>query len=144
MNCPSRARANTTRERYETLHVSDASCRACHSIIDPIGFGFEKLDASGRYRAREGNFDIDDSGTVTNTTAGDLTFRGAAELANKISGLPEVAECMASYLSAYAFGVNQPNALCLARTATNELKGGLSVVDFYIRMARSEHFRNRI
>ena len=52
---------------------------------------------------------------------------------------------MASYLSAYAFGVNQPNASCLVRNATNELKAGsLSVVDFYIRMVRSEHFRSRI
>ena len=30
---------------------------------------------------------------------------------------------MASYLSAYAFGVNQPNASCLVRSATNELQG---------------------
>ena len=52
---------------------------------------------------------------------------------------------MASYLSAFAFGVNQPNASCLVRNATNELRGRhLSVVDFYIRMARSEHFRSRI
>jgi hypothetical protein len=142
---PEPTAAPTTRERYEKLHVADESCKACHKLLDQIGFGFEKLDASGRFRAKEGTFDIDDSGVVANTTAGDLRFQGAADLAAKIAPLPEVAECMASYLSAYAFGVNQPNASCLVRTATNELKAGnLSVVDFYIRMARSEHFRSRI
>jgi hypothetical protein len=82
---------------------------------------------------------------VTGTTMGELQFQGAADLAAKISPLPEVADCMASYLSAFAFGVNQPNASCLVRNATTELRNGtLSVVDFYIRMARSEHFRSRI
>ena len=52
---------------------------------------------------------------------------------------------MASYLSAYAFGVSQPNASCLVRSATEKLRtGGISLVDFYISMARSEHFRTRL
>lgn len=142
---PEPTASNTTRERYEKLHVAEESCKACHQMIDQIGFGFEKLDASGRYRAREGAFDIDDSGVVTGTSAGDIRFQGAADLAAKLAPLPEVASCMASYLSAYAFGVNQPNASCLVRSATNELRAGtLTVVDFYIKMVRSEHFRARI
>ena len=40
--------------------------------------------------------------------------------------------------------VSQPNASCLVRTATDELAKGMSIMDFYIRMARSEHFRNRL
>jgi hypothetical protein len=142
---PEPTEANTTRERYEKLHVAEESCNACHKLIDQIGFAFEKLDASGRFRAKEGTFDIDDSGVVNGTSQGDLRFQGASDLAAKISPLPEVAECMASYLSSYAFGVNQPNASCLVRNATTELKAGnLSVIDFVIKMARSEHFRSRI
>ena len=136
--------AETTRQRYEELHVADPSCKGCHQMIDPIGFGFEKLDATGRFRAKEGKFDIDDSGQITGTSAGDLPFRGPTQLAQAIAGLPEASECVASYLAAYAFGVSQPNASCLVRSATAELRSGASIVDFYVRMARSEHFRSRV
>ena len=42
--------AETTRQRYEVIHLADASCKACHKMFDPIGFAFEHLDATGRYR----------------------------------------------------------------------------------------------
>jgi hypothetical protein len=141
---PASTGGETTRQRYEVIHQADPGCRACHKLIDSIGFAFEHLDAVGRYRAKEGSFDIDDSGEVSNTSAGDLPFRGPAELATNLAKLPEVGSCMASYIAAFAFGVSQPNASCLVRSATEELKGGMSLVDFYIRMARSEHFRTRL
>jgi hypothetical protein len=141
---PASTGGETTRQRYEVIHQANPSCKGCHALIDSIGFAFEHLDAVGRYRAKEGRFDIDDSGEVTNTTAGDLPFRGPAELATTIAKLPEVSSCMASYMAAFAFGVSQPNASCLVRSAAEELRGGMSLVDFYIRMARSEHFRSRL
>ena len=51
---------------------------------------------------------------------------------------------MASYLASFAFGVPQPTATCLVGNAAGELRGGMSVVDYYVRMSRSEHFRTRI
>lgn len=140
---PEPTEGDTTRQRYELLHLSDASCKACHQLMDPIGFGFEHLDASGRYRAKEGTFDIDDSGVVTATSAGDLPFRGPTELAGAIAKLPEVSDCLAAYVAAYTFGVSLGNAACLVRGATTELRQGASVVDFFVRLARSEHFRLR-
>jgi hypothetical protein len=141
---PEPTEGNTTRERYEVLHLSDPSCKGCHLLMDPIGFGFEHLDATGRFRAKEGRFDIDDSGVVRETSAGDLTFRGPAELATAVAKLPEVSACVASYVAAHTFGVGHESATCMAATATNELRtGNLSLVDFYVRLARSEHFRLR-
>ena len=29
-------------------HQSEATCRNCHKILDPIGFGLENFDAIGR------------------------------------------------------------------------------------------------
>jgi hypothetical protein len=136
--------ADTTRQRYEQAHVKDASCKGCHSLIDQIGFAFEHLDASGRYRDKEGRFDIDDSGVIVGTSAGDLKFRGPTELATALAKLPEVSSCMSSYLAAFAFGLSQSNASCLVRNATNDLRAGMSLVDFYIKMARAEHFRTRL
>jgi hypothetical protein len=141
---PAPTGAETTRQRYETLHALAPACSACHKLFDPIGFAFEHLDATGRYRAKEGRFDIDDSGVLTETSAGDLPFRGPVELATAVSRLPEVSACMASYMAAFAFGVSQSNASCLVRAAADELAGGMSLVDFYVRMSRSEHFRSRL
>jgi len=134
--------AQTTRQRYEMLH-GNLGCKACHNLMDPIGFAFEHLDGAGRFRAMEGTFDIDDTGTVAGTSAGDLKVKGPTDLATAISNLPEVSECVASYLAAYGLGVSHENAACLVRTAAAELRSGTSLVDFYIRMARSEHFRYR-
>ena len=140
---PPPTEGETTRQRYETLHAGNPGCKGCHTLFDPIGFGLEHLDAGGRFRDKEGKFDIDDSGVVTSTSAGDVTFKGAAELANAVAKLPEVAGCVASYAAAYAFGVSESNASCLVRTATEKLRGGMSLVDFYISMVRSDHFRYR-
>jgi hypothetical protein len=140
---PAPTEGETTRQRYEMLHAANPSCKGCHTLLDQVGFGLEHLDAGGRYREKEGRFDIDDSGLLAGTSTGDVTFKGAAELANAVAKLPEVAGCVASYAAAYAFGVSQSNASCLVRSATEKLRTGQSLVDFYISMARSDHFRLR-
>jgi hypothetical protein len=111
--------------------------------MDWIGFGFEHLDSAGRYRALEGKFEIDDSATVLGTSAGDLKVKGPTELANGISTLPEVSDCVGSYIAAYALGMNHDSAACLVGNATTELRGGSSVLDFYVRLSRSDHIRTR-
>ena len=34
------------------MHLNNESCAGCHSLIDPIGFGFEKFDAIGQRREK--------------------------------------------------------------------------------------------
>jgi hypothetical protein len=57
--------AATLRERMER-HRTDPTCAACHSKMDPLGFGLENFDAIGRYRETEGTLPIDTSGTLPN------------------------------------------------------------------------------
>jgi hypothetical protein len=140
---PPPTEAETTRQRYEKLHAPDPACSACHTKMDPIGFAFEHLDATGRYRAKEGNFDIDDTGVLTETSKGDLKFKGANELATMLSTLPEVADCMGSYMAAYTFGVSQENASCLVRSVIGQLKTGKTILDVYLGLSRADHFRVR-
>ena len=42
----------TNRERL-AVHLANESCSGCHSLIDPIGFGFEKFDAIGQRRENQ-------------------------------------------------------------------------------------------
>jgi hypothetical protein len=112
-------------------------------MMDHIGFALEHLDSAGRYRETENGFPIDDSGSVSGTTAGDVDITGASELATTLSKLPEVSDCVSSYVAAYTLGVNHESATCLVNSAAAELRGGKSLLDFYVGMARSEHFRTR-
>jgi hypothetical protein len=142
---PEPTEAETTRQRYEVIHLADQGCKTCHLLMDPIGFAFEHLDAAGRYREREGRFDIDDSGQLIATSAsGALPFRGPEELARVLAPLPETADCLADFITGHALGIDHTEAGCMARTASEELRAGtIGVVDYYVRMARAETFRTR-
>ncbi len=41
----------TNKERLQ-MHLTNPSCAACHTLIDPIGLGFERYDNIGRYREK--------------------------------------------------------------------------------------------
>jgi hypothetical protein len=53
----------TTRQKMEA-HRTNPSCAACHSLMDPLGFGLEHLDPIGQYRATENGLTIDATGTL--------------------------------------------------------------------------------
>ncbi len=63
------------RQRLEQ-HRANPSCAVCHDLMDPIGFGLENYDASGKWRDREGQFPIDASGKLS----GGAVFGGPREL----------------------------------------------------------------
>jgi hypothetical protein len=141
---PEPTAAETTRQRYEDIHVADAGCKACHVLMDPIGFGLEHLDATGRYREKEGTFAINDSGKVAKTSAGDIEFKGGTELANALASLPEVSDCLADFVTAYSYGIDHQAAGCMASTASEDMKAGkIGFLDFMVKMARAESFRSR-
>jgi hypothetical protein len=55
------ARGRTLREELD-LHRSKAECARCHDRIDPIGFGLENFDATGRWRDIEAGRPVDAGG----------------------------------------------------------------------------------
>jgi hypothetical protein len=57
-------------------HLSDASCAACHTRLDPIGLSFEHFDAIGRWRDAENGVAIDATGTLP----GGVELDGSADL----------------------------------------------------------------
>ena len=48
----------TTRDRF-TEHDTNPCAKACHKLMDPIGFGFERYDGIGRYRTTDNNLPVD-------------------------------------------------------------------------------------
>lgn len=90
----------TLRQRMEQ-HRKNPSCAGCHKQMDAMGFAFENFDAIGRFRAKDGEGDIDPSGTLPNGQ----TFQGAADLKAILKQQKElIARNLAEKLLTYALG----------------------------------------
>ena len=90
----------TLRQRMEQ-HRQNPSCAGCHKQMDAMGFAFENFDAIGRFRAKDGEGDIDPSGTLPSGQ----TFQGPAELKAILKQQKElIARNIAEKLLTYALG----------------------------------------
>ena len=89
--------AASLRQRLEQ-HRANPACGACHNQMDPLGFSLENYDAAGRWRTRDGKFDVDSLGTLPDgkTIAGG---KGLREMLKSQSGLftRNVAEKMLTF-----------------------------------------------
>jgi len=90
----------STRERLKE-HEVNAACAACHTLMDPIGLGFESYDGIGRYRTTDGGKPVDASGALTGTDV-DGPFNGVAELGAKLATSATVETCVATQWFRYS------------------------------------------
>lgn len=124
----------------------EPACQACHTMMDPIGFGLEQYDASGAFRSAEA-----DRPECTIPGDGDFvgvgTFNGPAELAALAveSGLVEA--CVARQLYRFAVGrteLDEHDEAFLERLVQEGGgEGGLELVTFLRAYVGSDAFRYR-
>lgn len=82
-------------------HRSNPTCASCHARMDVLGFGLENYDAIGAWRARDGKFLIDPSGTLP----GGRSFRGPGELKTILKKDRDAfAWCLTEKMLTYALG----------------------------------------
>ena len=91
----------TLRQRTE-LHRTNPVCANCHKVMDPIGFGLENFDATGRWRDRDSNGQpIDAAGELP----GGERFASPKDLKTIIAGRSDVlSRNLVEKLLAYALG----------------------------------------
>ena len=91
----------TLRQRTE-LHQSEATCRNCHKVLDPIGFGLENFDAIGRWREKnDEGLAIDSAGKLPSGES----FSSPAELKGLLAQREaDIARNLAERLMSYALG----------------------------------------
>ena len=91
----------TLRQRTE-LHQSEATCRNCHKVLDPIGFGLENFDAIGRWREKnDEGLAIDSAGKLPSGES----FSSPAELKGLLAKREaDIARNLAERLMSYALG----------------------------------------
>ncbi len=82
-------------------HRSNAMCASCHNRMDTLGFGLENYDAIGRWRTKDGKFDIDSAGTFPNGKAFTTPAQMRAALKDET---PDFARCLTEKMLTYALG----------------------------------------
>lgn len=127
-------------------HVNNPACKACHSSMDPIGFGMENYDAIGAYRTTDRSLPID----AKSTLPGGESFDGLVQLTRLIAKDPAFPACVASKLYAYALGrgavTKDPTHLdqsTLDALATRFKANGLAFPDLVAGVVSSPTFLNR-
>jgi hypothetical protein len=92
--------AASLRQQLE-VHRASATCASCHDQMDPLGFGLESYDATGKWRTHDGKFAIDASGTLP----GGTKFDGPAELISVLKSRPDAfIRSLTEKLLTYALG----------------------------------------
>jgi hypothetical protein len=132
----------TTRERF-AAHTSNSACAGCHSLIDPIGFGFEHYDAVGTYRTSENGMPIDSSGELTEADGTTVNFEDAIALSKTLATSPDVQKCVARQWFRYALGrfETDADACSLARIDDAFASSGFNLHELLLSLVTSDSFR---
>jgi hypothetical protein len=149
------ARPETNRERLKE-HMLNPTCMGCHSMMDPVGLGFEKFDAIGRHREKQSitflpehhgsnryakpvtmELDVDTTGNVTG--AKDATFHSPKELGAILAANTECQQCIVKQLFRYAWGRRETVADApLIRQATDVFReSGFRFRDLMMFLAKA-------
>lgn len=150
------AQPQTNRERLRA-HVEDASCATCHSLIDPIGFGFEKFDAigarreklkltfGGGQRARGAEMktvelDLDTNGNIAGIAGSE--FDSPAKLGAVLARSPQCQECVVKQYFRYTVGRLETAADRPLITAVTELfrRSGFRFKEMMVALIREREF----
>jgi hypothetical protein len=92
--------SGSLRQQMEA-HRRDATCAACHSRMDPLGFGLENYDGIGAWRSEDGKHPIDASGSLPDGRS----FHGPDEMKAILRGDREAfAVCITEKMLTYALG----------------------------------------
>lgn len=136
----------TTRELFE-VHTANPACARCHSLIDPVGFGFEAYDQLGRFRATENGDPIDTTGELTALDEEDILgpFDGALELGTRIATSDTVLECLTHKWFTFAMGRSHGEAdHCSIEAALKQANTfGGSLKELLVGLTTSDSFRFR-
>ena len=131
--------AGTQRQHLDE-HAANATCAACHNVIDPIGFAFESFDGIGTQRTLDNNLPVDTTGNFDNKA-----FSGARDLVAGLASDTRFNSCAVSTLFTYALGrsPNTTDQTTLASINTTWTANGGSLPKLIELIVLSDAFRTR-
>jgi len=136
------AKAASLRQRMQE-HRTNPACASCHEQMDAIGFAFENFDAIGAYRAKDGDFAIDPSGTLPDGS----TFQSPADLRSILkNGRKDMfARCLTKKMLTYALGrgVEYYDTPTVDKIVSAMDKDGYKFSTLVTEIVKSDPFRMR-
>ena len=99
-------------DRY-AQHRNDGSCYDCHNQMDPVGFGLENFDQTGRWRAHDNDdaaCTISGEGQLYGIANDPVVFRGPAELGSILIDSGVLEACLVTQLYRFAMGHREARA----------------------------------
>jgi len=137
------SQGGTTRERF-TEHDQNPCAKACHTLMDPIGYAFEHYDGIGRYRTMDNNQPVDSTGMV-NIDGASKSFADAVELTKILATSDTVRGCFTKQWFRFAVGRTETDgdAPALASIAAAFAANQYDMRDLAPAIAQSRSFRYR-
>jgi len=146
-NAPEYPEGATERQRSEIL-MEHMNCGACHSLMNPIGLGFEHYDPIGAWR----DLDVDGSSI---DARGEIVV-GAPDLVGEFDGVPELGErlaeseavtaCFANQFYRHSLGLEVSQALSCAVEPLEQafVESGGDIPGLVLELIGSNAFRLRV
>ncbi|UQA59321.1 DUF1592 domain-containing protein [Polyangium aurulentum] len=134
---------STARERF-AAHSENPSCKACHQLMDGIGFGFENYDGVGRYRTEESGKPIDATGTIIKSDI-DGDFEGAVELAYKLADSQKAQDCYTKqwFRFAYGRGETKEDVCTMDALSSRFAASGGNIKELLVELTQTDAFMLR-
>lgn len=99
-------KSTTTTTRSKFSEHSRGSCQTCHQAIDGIGFGFEAYDGTGKFRATDNGFPVDDTGLLP-ADGEQVPYAGVGALGARLATSQQVADCFGRHVVRFALGAGE-------------------------------------
>jgi hypothetical protein len=133
----------TTRQRF-AAHSVQASCAACHQLMDPIGLGFENYDGVGEYRSLENGRAVDASGSLVQTDVNG-PFNGVPSLIDKLKESEEVRDCLVTQWFRFGYGRSETNDdACSLRSLEDQFDAsGSNIKALLLALSQTDAFLYR-
>lgn len=133
--------AGSLRQQLEK-HRSNAVCASCHNRMDTFGFGLENYDAIGKWRIKDGKFDVDSGGTLPNGKS----FANASEFREILAGnLEDFNRCLVEKMMIYALGrgLERYDRRTVEEIDRKVAAGGYKFQSVIFEVVRSQAFQMR-
>jgi hypothetical protein len=137
-----KSQPNLSLRKQLEIHRQNAVCASCHKVMDQLGFGLENFDAIGRWREKDGSFEINASGELPGGAKFDGPL-GLAKVLDKRRG--EFVRCLAEKMLTFALG---RELAVQDRCAVDKIVDDVEAQDFRFSalvnaIAKSDPFRKR-
>ena len=138
---PKAISSGSLRQRMEE-HRKNPACANCHAKMDAMGFALENFDAIGKFRTKDGAFDIDPAGKLPDGRQ----FQNPQQLKSLLKEKKELiagnwAEKMLTY--ALGRGLEYYDKQTLKKIVAGTEKGGYAFSALVTEIVRSDAFRMR-